>query len=234
MKVHSVVKTVQGWARLLRRRESRADDWVPGLGGEVDNELLDHRQYVGGLWEEIGKLQFEFLLRQGLQPSDCLLDVACGSLRGGVHFINYLEPGNYLGIEKQPSLVALGVEKELGRAVFKRKRPEFVISGDFEFRRFSKKPKYAIAQSLLTHLTPADIQTCLRNLREFVKDGHVFFATFFEGDSSNNPRESHPHECFFYSIKAMEDFGERVGWRPKYMGDWSHPRGQVMMRFEAA
>jgi hypothetical protein len=43
-------------------------------------ESLDHRAYVGGLWEEIGTLQFEFLLRQGLAPSDCFLDIACGSL----------------------------------------------------------------------------------------------------------------------------------------------------------
>jgi hypothetical protein len=133
---------------------------------------------VGGLWEEIGRLQFEFLLRQGLAPSDCFLDIACGSLRGGVHFINYLNPGNYLGIEKQRRLVELGIEKELGREALLKQKPEFLFSGDFEFHRFSKIPSYSIAQSLLTHLAPSDIHTCLRNLRAFVKDGHVAFATF--------------------------------------------------------
>ena len=119
--------------------------------------------------------------RQGLAPSDCFLDIACGSPRGGVHFINYLDPGNYLGIEKQRRLVELGIEKELGRAAFLKQKPEFIISGDFEFHRFSKIPSYSIAQSLLTHLVPSGIHTCLRNLRAFVKDGHVAFATFFEG-----------------------------------------------------
>jgi hypothetical protein len=51
------------------------------------------------------------LLRQGLAPSDCFLDIACGSLRGGVYFINYVNPGNYLGIEKQRRLVERGIEK---------------------------------------------------------------------------------------------------------------------------
>src|SRR5262249_32671977 len=87
-------------------------------------ESLDRRAYVGGLWEEIGKLQFEFLLRQGLAPSDCYLDIACGSPRGGVHFVNYLDAGNYLGIEKQRRLVELGIENELGRAVFLKQKPE--------------------------------------------------------------------------------------------------------------
>jgi hypothetical protein len=98
---------------------------------------LDHRAYVGGLWEGIGRLQFEFRLRQGLAPSDCFHDIACGSLRGGVHFINYLDPGNYLGIEKQRRLVELGIEKELGRAAFlSRNRNSFG-------RREGWKPTYS-------------------------------------------------------------------------------------------
>ena len=118
-------------------------------------ESLDHRAYVGGLWEEIGRLQFEFLLRQGLAPSNCFLDIACGSLRGRVHFINFLSPGNYLGFEKQRRLAELGIETELGRAVLLKQKPEVIFSGDFEFHRFSKIPSYSIAQSLLTHLVPS-------------------------------------------------------------------------------
>lgn len=52
-----------------------------------------NRGSVGGLWEEMGQRQLEFLVEQGLGPCDDLLDVGCGSLRGGVHFIRYLEQG---------------------------------------------------------------------------------------------------------------------------------------------
>jgi hypothetical protein len=41
-----------------------------------------HRESVGGLWDEIGCPQLDFLVEQGLRPHDVLLDVACGSLRG--------------------------------------------------------------------------------------------------------------------------------------------------------
>src|SRR5205807_6035012 len=58
-----------------------------------------HRAIVGGAWEEIGRLQFEFLTGNGLKPHHRLLDVGCGALRGGLHFIRYLDEGNYVGVD---------------------------------------------------------------------------------------------------------------------------------------
>ena len=59
--------------------------------GEVGIKLLGHRKYVGGKWDEIGKLQFEFMKSQGVKPSDIVIDVGCGSFRGGIHFIKIMK-----------------------------------------------------------------------------------------------------------------------------------------------
>ena len=157
-----IARKVVGWSTLRERGKPTEGSRVQDPEQNAQMESLDHRAYVGGLWEEIGRLQFEFLLRQGLAPSDCLLDIARGSLRGGVHFIKCLNPGNYLGIETQRRLVELGIEKELGRAVFLKQKPEFIFSGDFVFHRFSEIPTYSIAQSLLTHLVPSTKKGCSR------------------------------------------------------------------------
>lgn len=194
---------------------------------------LGHRDYVGGMWEEIGRLQFEFLLNQGLEPSHCFLDIACGSLRGGVHFIRYLDVGNYLGIDREGELIKLGIEKELGRATLESKQPEFVVSDRFEFDSFRKSPQFSLAQSLFTHLNSTDVCACLEKLRKFVEPGHIFFATFFEGSSSGNPEASHTHAVFRYSREEMAAFGENRGWKVTYIGNWQHPRSQVMMKYEA-
>jgi hypothetical protein len=68
------------------RKRGNLIEHCPVQAPEQNTQMksLDHRAYVGGLWEEIGRLQFEFLLRHGLAPSDCFLNIACGSLRGGV------------------------------------------------------------------------------------------------------------------------------------------------------
>ena len=34
-----------------------------------------HRDFVGGMWQEIGKRQFDFLRQQGLSPEHKLLDI---------------------------------------------------------------------------------------------------------------------------------------------------------------
>ncbi|SRR6266550_8644454 len=201
--------------------------------GEKGIRELGHREYVGGLWEEIGRLQFEFLVQQGLKPPHCLLDIACGSLRGGIHFIHYLQVGNYLGIDKERGLIELAIEQELGQALYEEKKPEFVVSDSFEFDKFSRKPRFSIAQSLFTHLNARDIRLCVKNLRRFVEQDHVFFATFFEGVSSSNPETSHSHGAFRYSRDEMARFGEQAGWKATYIGYWQHPRNQMMMQYEA-
>ena len=199
-----------------------------------DEAIVDgvgHRSYVGGAWERIGRMQFEFMVRQGLKPHHVLCDVACGSLRGGVKFIPYLDPGNYLGIDISRQLIDAGIEKELGD-LRDTKRPEFVVSDRFEFNRFSKRPDFAIAQSLFTHLIESDILLCLKNLRDFAKPNTKFFVTFFEAaEPSENPLQSNPHERFSYTRQQMEQFGKSTGWRPRYIGDWNHPRGQLVFEY---
>lgn len=202
--------------------------------GRLGILLLGHRDYVGGKWDEIGKLQFDFMIERGLEPSHCLLDIGCGSLRGGVQFIRYLEPENYLGIDSEAKLIHLGIKKELGKQAYREKSPQFVVSRRFEFNRFTKKPNYSLAQSLFTHLDAEDIELCLKNLRGFVGDGHSFFATFFEGISPKMDQISHSHDAFAYSRNELAAIGARTGWRPEYVGDWKHPRNQKMMKFIAA
>jgi hypothetical protein len=213
--------------RLTRGRLSRLESAL-GVGGS------GHRGYVGGKWDEIGKLQFDFMVGRGLRPEDVFLDIACGSLRGGVHFIKYLDPGNYLGIDKERTLVQRGLSRELPRAVRKDKRPEFVVSDAFEFDRFSRKARLSLAQSLFTHLIPPQIELCLANLRAYVPDEHEAYATFMAGDSGANPSASDDEKRFHYTVAELAGIGERTGWRADYLGDWGHPRGQVMMRFLAA
>ena len=219
----------------LRARSWLDGRWYRKPEGHRGIRKLGHREYVGGLWDEMGKLQFEFLVAQGLKPADVLVDVGCGSLRGGVHFIKYLEPGNYLGIEKEPELLELGVADELGQDVLASRRPELVASSSFEFERFSKKPNFALAQSLFTHLTPEHITLCMDKLRAFAGPGSRFFATFFErrGEDVSNPGKDHDHNVFRYSTEQMRAFGEEHGWRFHYIGDWEHPRGQIMVEYLA-
>lgn len=223
--------------RKLRRLEGTDAYWQaagPVIEGDAGVASMGHRHYVGGMWDLLGLLQLGFLVDHGLRPHHVLADVACGSLRAGVRLIPYLDAGNYLGMDKTESLIRAGLEKELPAAVREEKRPEFVISDRFELDRFTKRPDFAIAQSLFTHLNERDIRSCLRSGRAAMTSGGRFFASFFEvGESIANPEASGAHPAFRYTRQEMEQLGASTGWTPNYVGDWGHPYVTSMMEFIA-
>jgi hypothetical protein len=50
----------------------------------------DYKEAIGGEWDKLGKIQLERLVMHGMQPHHMLLDMGCGSLRGGRFLIPIL------------------------------------------------------------------------------------------------------------------------------------------------
>ncbi|GAH82205.1 unnamed protein product, partial [marine sediment metagenome] len=76
-------------------------------------------------YDIIGALQFRIMVAEGLRDSHTLLDIGCGSLRGGRLFLVYLRPSRYFGIEPQHHLVYDGIQAEIGESIWAVKKPEF-------------------------------------------------------------------------------------------------------------
>ena len=187
---------------------------------------------MGGHWDEIGKLQFDFLVSRGMRRDSYLLDIACGALRLGVIAIPYLEPGHYLGIEKERSLVDIGLEKELGPRLRQAKQPNIVVSDAFDFEKLGQQADIAIAQSLFSHLPPKLIHLCLRNLLPHLGEGKALYATYFRVERPRaNPETPHDHGYFAYTESEMLAFGTANGFEANYIGNWNHPREQVMVEY---
>jgi hypothetical protein len=216
--------------RWLRRslRLGRPDRRPEGSAGIAQ---LGHREYVGGRWEEIGRLQFDFLVEHGLLSRHVLLDVACGSLRAGIHLISYLDCRNYWGLEKESDLIDAGLRQELEPTIRLSKDPQFLINDQFDVSPMRQSADYILIHSLFTHLPPDLIQLCLQQLKTAAHPGTVCYATFFE---TAVPRlhldNSHDHESFFYTREEIINYCRISGWSVEYLGDWGHPRGQKMLR----
>ncbi|OHV17751.1 hypothetical protein BK022_03590 [Methylorubrum extorquens] len=197
-----------------------------------------HRNFIGGndaLWAAIGELQANFLIKAGLEPHHHFLDVACGSLRAGIHLIPYLDAGRYFGVDQHIELIIIGVGEELGMDAFRSKKPKFLVSRSFEFERFGTTFNWGIAQSLFTHITADEIRLCLTKLHTHAAEGMRFFATFHEVETSvANPEASHSHDYFAYTRAEMEAFGRDAGWTPRYIGEWGHPRQQKIIEYSLA
>jgi SAM-dependent methyltransferase len=196
---------------------------------------LGHRGYVGKQWDEPGVRQFEFMKRRGLTEDSVLLDLGCGSLRGGVHFIPFLKPGHYLGIDKESSLIAAGTEKELGHGQLIERRPELVVSDAFEFERFSKVADLAVSISLFSHLNRRDARCALTRLAAWAGSGLRLYATFFvaeDGPKRRNPPASHAHATFRYTEEEIRTFGAAAGFSVRHCEAWHDPlANQKMFEF---
>jgi SAM-dependent methyltransferase len=216
-----------------------------------DREFIDqtvrkggHRHIIGGLWDEIGRLQTEFLIRNGLKPHHRLLDIGCGCLRAGVRLIRYLDAGNYFGTDLNESLLTVGYDVELAREGLQDKQPrsQLIADGDFDFSPFSVTFDFALAQSLFTHLPFQQLRECLTRLPSAVVPGGKLYATIFEVPTEHprsepyrhNPGGITTHETenpYHYRYADVEHCCRDLPWKPVYVGEWGHPRAQRMIEF---
>lgn len=205
---------------------------------DVEIGAKAHREFVGGLWDQIGQLQLEFMLSQGLQPAHTLVDIGCGALRGGVHLIRYLEPGRYFGLDINSSLIRAG-RNELEDAGLIGKVPSLLVNSQFELFRFGRTFDYGISVSLFTHLYLNHIGRCLAEMRTVMEPSSRFYCTFFEAPSAvhlspirhtpGGVTTSYDSDPFHYAFEEIREMGARCGLAVTLIGEWNHPRGQRML-----
>ncbi len=224
---------------------------MPPVSSYYDEERLAkvvaegrHRDAVGGLWDDIGRHQFEFLVAQGLKPHHRFLDVGCGCLRGGIHFIRYLQPGRYYGLDISPSLLEAGW-KEVRRAGLTDRLPRenLACAKAFDFSRFPGTFDMALALSVFTHLPFNHIRVCLERLAPAMTSGGKFFASFFEIPPDHATWKAFKHSSgdvtthgdsdpYHYRAADLEYATRGLPWAFHYIGDVGHARAQRMVLFE--
>lgn len=205
---------------------------------EIENK--DHRRFVGGLWEELGELQLNFLLAAGMKPEHYLLDVGCGSLRGGVHYIKYLQQGHYYGLDINQSLIDAG-HIEVAEAGLTDKAPNLLVDDKFSFEKFQRKFDYMVSVSVFTHLPLNIIVRCLSKARDSLAPNGVYYATFFEAPHSAHIERiqqqpggittNYDADPFHYSAEELQFMAKIAGLELDIIGDWNHPRNQRMAAF---
>ena len=212
-------------------------------GRQLSSEQIaagEHRDLVGGLWEQAGSLQLGFLAARGLRPSMRLLDLGCGCLRGGLHLIGYLDPGCYFGLDVNASLLAAG-RLELERAGLGGRLPaaNLLCNGGLEGWRFGVEFDVVLAHSLFTHLPPPWLCRGLVELARCVRPGGQCYVTYFERPDAwpaEQPLEHQPggirsysdRDPFHYRVEELRCAAEGLPWELEVLGDWGHPRGQRM------
>lgn len=178
------------------------------------------------MYDVVAAMQFNLLTFLGLREHHYLLDVGCGSLRGGRLFIPYLLTGRYFGIEPNRRLIKDGIQSELGEGIIPVKRPVFSHDENFTLSIFDKKFDFILAHSIFSHTSQYQIRRCLSEAKKVMTPTSIFAATFLRGEKNYTGDEwSHPNRAE-YTLEHMISLVEQHGLTLKVIS-WPHHRYQT-------
>lgn len=191
----------------------------------------DPKQAIGGKWDEVGPHQLHFLKTQGLKPESKMLDVGCGSLRGGIHFISFLDKGNYTGMDISANLLKVA-KKHLQEHDLESKSPRLVQTNDMHFDEFDNdKFDFLNAQSVLSHMPREDIVEMFSNLHKVMHETSVFIATYKELKEGKTDYHSSVNELnFHYTLEMLQEIADEAGFKAEKIHDPDMSRTQSILR----
>jgi len=165
------------------------------------------------------------MINKNLQPHHKMLDIGCGTLRGGRHFIKYLNTGKYYGIDISPKAITYAKQLVQQEGLLE-KSPHLVVSEkkDLKFREFSGETfDYILAQSVFTHLKPEHIKECFENICHIMHENSIFYFTYFKGEEYGQTSL----KTFSYPFSFFESLAEQYGFKLQDCStEYNHPRGQ--------
>jgi ABC-type polysaccharide/polyol phosphate transport system ATPase subunit/SAM-dependent methyltransferase len=189
-----------------------------------------------------GAWVFDFLRRQGLQPSNYVLDVGCGSLAAAIHLLPYMEQSHYWGFDRNVELFVTGVQVELPRAGVRPERGHFVLNEDFDLAEIPHTFDFALSTLFLRRLSLNSIARCFASVVRKLSPGGRFYVTWTDVDEADafaakqwpDGSTTWPdREPFHYTFEMLAGIAELTGGRAERLADDSHPRGErvlVIMR----
>lgn len=143
------------------------------------------------LWKMKRDFQIQFLREMGLKPGHCLFEVGCGTLRGGVPLIQYLENGHYFGFEVREEALNEG-RKELREARLEEKNPTLLLSPSIAELTVNRTFDYIWAFSVLIHMNDEILEDTLAFVSKHLSERGVFYANVNIGDRKEGNWQGFP------------------------------------------
>ncbi len=180
-------------------------------------------------WLKIGQLQFDYLLGHGLKPGMRMLEIGCGNLRAGRLFIDYLDPGNYYGVDISPDIL-LAAQDTITEFGLQAKLPCLTLVRDMRFA-FLPPGQFDVvhAHSVFSHSPIEVIGECLGSIGRVMAPGGFFDFTF---DRTTGEEHQVLREDFYYRTETLVALAARHGLTACFMDDWAdlgHPQSKLRL-----
>ncbi|GGS58620.1 methyltransferase [Planobispora rosea] len=179
-------------------------------------------------WLALGQMQFDYLRRHGLRPDHRMLEIGCGNLRAGRLFIDYLDGGNYYGLDISPDIL-IAAQKTLTEYGLRDKLPHLTPVRDLRFA-FLPDASFDVvhAHSVFSHSPLHVIEECFAHVGRIMRPGGWFDFTF---DRTEGREHQVLREDFYYRTETLLDLAAKHGLAARFMDDWEKlPHKQSKIR----
>jgi len=179
-------------------------------------------------WLKIGQIQFDYLVSHGLKPGMRMLEIGCGNLRAGRLFIEYLDAGDYYGIDISPDIL-LAAQRTLAETGLQDKLPHLTVVQDLQLE-FLPAGHFDVAHahSVFSHSPIEVIEECLAHIGRVMKPDGFFDFTF---DRTEGTEHHVLHEDFYYRTETLVALAGQYGLTGQFMTDWEElPHLQSRLR----
>jgi cyclopropane fatty-acyl-phospholipid synthase-like methyltransferase len=146
--------------------------------------------------------QIDFLRREGLEPQHHVVDIGCGTLRGGIPLIRYLDVGHYYGIEARPHVLD-EAKKELTEQKLSDKSPTLIQASVLDQLSLGRHFEFIWAFSVLIHMDDANLRGCLDFAHRHLTRGGRFFANVNIGRRTSGTWQGFP--VLWRTMQAYRD-----------------------------
>ncbi|MCF6521506.1 class I SAM-dependent methyltransferase [Streptomyces sp. JJ36] len=228
-----VRRLVRDWR--LRRRTG--DDHIAYYRAVMKSDTARNPRGAVGTpseerWNALGRMQFDYLLSHGLAPGDRLLEIGCGNLRAGRHFIDYLEPGHYHGVDISPDIL-LAAQQTLVDHRLQEKLPYLTLVDDLRLAHLPEGHFRVVhAHSVFSHSPLTVVDECFAHVRRVLAPGGFFDFTYNRTDGTEHDVL---REDFYYRPGTLIALAESHGLAASVMEDWDAlPHKQSKIRVTVA
>jgi len=168
-------------------------------------------------WLKIGQLQFDYLLGHGLKPGARMLEIGCGNLRAGRLFIDYLDAGNYYGLDISPDIL-LAAQDTVTEFGLQGKLPHLTLVQDMRLA-FLPEGQFDVvhAHSVFSHSPIHVIDECLSNIGRLMAPDGFFDFTF---DRTSGEEHQVLREDFYYRTETLIALAASRDLTATFMPDW--------------
>ncbi len=160
---------------------------------------------AAGLWKMKRRFQIGFLRDRGLKPNEDLLDLGCGTLRGGIPIIDYLEARRYTGLDVREEVI-----DEAGREVAEEnlggKEPNLVFVPTLDGLDLGRRFDIIWAFQVIIHMTDELLSGATEFIALHLRSRGKAYVTVRVGSPRSNEWQGFPAVR-----RPLEFYEERFG-----------------------